>query len=190
MDFGQDCYFPELKIYNLTIDNSRNVGKNTRIYILNLQELTSVTYPYGFYGNIDLKNIKNFENGDSNFYLWLTQIDSNYSRFKIGNYRNTNQIKFKIQNIHNFGYSSIADKEDEAIELYNSIENNIFNVEKMIVGDFDNDKQITSYDAYKTLEYSVQENSEDETLYMLDMDEDETITAYDAYTILKNSIGL
>jgi|GEM_PF-1101986 len=62
-----------------------------------------------------------------------------------------------------------------------------------ILGDSDNDSQITSYDAYRALLLSINQgveiqNDEDEVV-SLDVDRDETITSWDAYRILIYSIG-
>ena len=61
------------------------------------------------------------------------------------------------------------------------------------LGDIDNDSEITSYDAYRALQLSVDieignDNSEDE-IVTLDVDRDEDVTAWDAYRILMYSIG-
>ena len=63
-----------------------------------------------------------------------------------------------------------------------------------ILGDFDKDSEITSYDAYRALLMSVNQgieiqNDENE-MVCLDVDRDEEITAWDAYRILIYSIGL
>lgn len=62
-----------------------------------------------------------------------------------------------------------------------------------MLGDSDNDTQITSYDAYRALFLSVNQgieiqNDEDEVV-SLDVDRDEEITSWDAYRILIFSIG-
>ena len=62
-----------------------------------------------------------------------------------------------------------------------------------ILGDSDNDLQITSYDAYIALVLSVNQgtaiqNDEDE-IVSLDVDRDEEVTSWDAYRILIYSIG-
>ena len=62
-----------------------------------------------------------------------------------------------------------------------------------ILGDSDNDSQITSYDAYRALLLSINQgveiqNDENEVV-SLDVDRDETITSWDAYRILIYSIG-
>ena len=65
---------------------------------------------------------------------------------------------------------------------------------KGILGDYDNDSQITAYDAYKALLLSVNQGTEDQIneddVVTLDVDRDETVTAWDAYRILTYSIGL
>lgn len=196
LNYGYDCHFPKLEVYNMTIDNSQNVGQDTRIYMIYLlAPATTVTHPYEFLDNINIKNINNINNKNSEFYLWLTQLWSSESgtytdRFLLNRYKNTKPINFKIQNVHNFGYNSISDKEGDAIKKYNNISNSIFNVVKILQGDSDEDSQITAYDAYKALEYSIEDNVEDEKIYLLDMDEDNMISSYDAYTILKESIGI
>lgn len=63
-----------------------------------------------------------------------------------------------------------------------------------ILGDSDNDSEITSYDAYKALLLSVNQelenqNDENEIVY-LDVDRDEVVTSWDAYRILIYSIGV
>ena len=63
-----------------------------------------------------------------------------------------------------------------------------------ILGDSDNDSEITSYDAYKALLLSVNQglenqNDENEIVY-LDVDRDEVVTSWDAYRILVYSIGV
>ena len=196
LNYGYDCHFPKLEVYNVTIDNSQNVGQDTRIYMIYLlAPATTVTHPYEFLDNINIKNINNINNKNSEFYLWLTQLWSSESgtytdRFLLNRYKNTKPINFKIQNVHNFGYNSTSDKEGDAIKKYNNISNSIFNVVKILQGDSDEDSQITAYDAYKALEYSIEDNVEDEKIYLLDMDEDNRISSYDAYTILKESIGI
>ena len=62
------------------------------------------------------------------------------------------------------------------------------------IGDIDNDSYITSYDAYKALQLSVDQgigidNAEDEVV-TLDVDRDGGVTAWDAYRILIYSVGL
>ena len=62
-----------------------------------------------------------------------------------------------------------------------------------MLGDSDNDTQITSYDSYRALFLSVNQgieiqNDEDEVV-SLDVDRDEEITSWDAYRILIFSIG-
>ena len=61
-----------------------------------------------------------------------------------------------------------------------------------LLGDIDNDTNITAYDAYKALLLSVNQNlenqNEDEWI-ILDVDRDSNITAWDAYRILVYSIG-
>ena len=62
------------------------------------------------------------------------------------------------------------------------------------IGDIDNDSNITSYDAYRALQLSVDlgigiSNTEDEVV-TLDVNRDGGVTAWDAYRILTYSIGL
>lgn len=59
------------------------------------------------------------------------------------------------------------------------------------LGDYDNDEEITSFDAYKTLELStVDREFTDEEINTLDIDKDGEITSFDAYLILSYSIGI
>ena len=76
--------------------------------------------------------------------------------------------------------------------------NNITSTYNLLVsgtlGDIDNDSYITSYDAYRALQLSVDQgignsNTEDEVV-TLDVDRDGGVTAWDAYRILTYSIGL
>lgn len=62
-----------------------------------------------------------------------------------------------------------------------------------LLGDSNDDSQITSYDAYRALELSADRgieipNDEDEVVH-LDVNRDETVTAWDAYRILQYSEG-
>ena len=62
-----------------------------------------------------------------------------------------------------------------------------------LLGDSNDDSQITSYDAYRALELSADRgieipNDEDEVVHF-DVDRDETVTAWDAYRILQYSEG-
>ena len=57
-------------------------------------------------------------------------------------------------------------------------------------GDLDYDGEITSYDAYLALKYSVSDNVSDTIIRIADIDNDNNITSYEAYKILKISIGL
>ena len=67
------------------------------------------------------------------------------------------------------------------------------NVEGML-GDYDNDSQITAFDAYKTLVLSVDQGDEiqefEEKAVIVDVDRKEDVDAFDAYRILIYSIGL
>ena len=63
---------------------------------------------------------------------------------------------------------------------------------KGVLGDIDNDKTITSYDAYKALLLSVNQslgNQYEDEVVVLDVDRDSDMTAWDAYRILIYSIG-
>lgn len=65
------------------------------------------------------------------------------------------------------------------------------NVNATLLGDFDNDEEITSFDAYKTLELSNEDREfAKEELGTLDIDKDGTISSFDAYLILSYSIGI
>ena len=64
-----------------------------------------------------------------------------------------------------------------------------------LLGDFDDDNNITSYDAYKALDLSTDQGSEISTptadqIVVLDVDRDEDIKSNDAYLILKHSVGI
>lgn len=63
-----------------------------------------------------------------------------------------------------------------------------------ILGDIDEDTNITAYDAYKALEASADILAEvevnEETVLILDVNRDGTVTANDSYEILKYSVGL
>ena len=59
-----------------------------------------------------------------------------------------------------------------------------------LLGDLDYDGDITAYDAYLALKYSVEDYVEPEIIAIADLDNDNIITSYDAYLILKISIGL
>ncbi len=58
-----------------------------------------------------------------------------------------------------------------------------------IRGDFDNDKIVSAFDAYRVLFESLEDEFEEKTLQLIDMDCDATITAYDSYCVLKKSIA-
>lgn len=62
------------------------------------------------------------------------------------------------------------------------------------LGDIDQDDKITAYDAYRTLEVSVDislgKNIKNINILTLDVDKDKEVTAQDAYNILEYSVGL
>ena len=62
-----------------------------------------------------------------------------------------------------------------------------------LLGDYDNDTYITSFDAYKTLLFSVNQgtNTQEEAnkAVIADVDRDGEITSWDAYRILVYSVG-
>lgn len=59
------------------------------------------------------------------------------------------------------------------------------------IGDADGDGEITSFDAYETLEYSILgEDITNSKLVNLDIDMDGLITAFDAYKMLEYSVGI
>ena len=64
------------------------------------------------------------------------------------------------------------------------------NIEVSDVGDIDCDCDITAYDAYLALKYSIEDNIEQKIIRVADIDKDSTVTAYDAYKILKTSIEM
>ena len=62
-----------------------------------------------------------------------------------------------------------------------------------ILGDVDNDNEVTSFDAYSALLLSVGQNvgeHYEDDVVALDVDSDTDVTAWDAYRILVYSVGL
>lgn len=66
----------------------------------------------------------------------------------------------------------------------------IKNIELSNIGDVDCDGNITAYDAYLTLKYSIEDDLEQKIIIVADIDKDNIVTSYDAYKILKKSIEL
>ncbi len=66
----------------------------------------------------------------------------------------------------------------------------IRNIESSILGDLDCDCEITAFDAYLALKYSIEDELQQTTIRVADVDEDSVVTAFDAYTILKTSIEI
>lgn len=64
----------------------------------------------------------------------------------------------------------------------------IKNIEVSDIGDLDCDTNITAFDAYLALKYSLENNLEQKIIRVADIDEDSIVTAFDAYKILKTSI--
>ena len=64
------------------------------------------------------------------------------------------------------------------------------NLEVSDIGDLDCDGEITAYDAYLALKYSIEDSLEQKIIRVADIDEDGAVTAFDAYKILKKSIEL
>ena len=62
------------------------------------------------------------------------------------------------------------------------------NIEVSDIGDLDCDTEITAFDAYLALKYSIADSIEQKIIRVADIDEDGAVTSFDAYKILKKSI--
>ena len=59
----------------------------------------------------------------------------------------------------------------------------IRNIEASVLGDLDCDCEITAFDAYLALKYSIEDELEQTTIRVADVDEDSVVTAFDAYML-------
>ena len=123
---------------------------------------------------------------------WLPNISKNenisisYSDIKNGNYKLAIGL-FANENDDNPTY--LIANNGRTDENWYSIGNvTIKNIEVSDIGDLDCDTNITAFDAYLALKYSLENNLEQKIIRVADIDEDSIVTAFDAYKILKTSI--
>lgn len=101
-------------------------------------------------------------------------------------------------NLQNIDLSSneINESDETSSSVIEGLRNRgiIINITIIIIGDFDGDGIITSFDAYRTLELSISLSitgtPTTEQLDWLDADKDGQITSFDAYIIFGYSIGI
>ena len=113
-------------------------------------------------------------------------ISISYSDIKNGNYKLAIGL-FLNENDDNPRY--LIANNGRTDENWYTIGNvTVKNIEVSDIGDLDCDCDITAFDAYLALKYSIEDSLEQKIIRVADMDKDTTITAFDAYKILKTSI--
>ena len=113
-------------------------------------------------------------------------ISISYSGIKNGNYKLAIGL-FLDENDDNPRY--LIANTGRTDENWYTIGNvTIRNIEVSDIGDLDCDTEITAFDAYLALKYSIADSIEQKIIRVADIDEDDAVTSFDAYKILKKSI--